>query len=136
MYNRYIPQADGSYRRSTQQDRSVHPGQKQNTMGQNVHQSKPTQEAARPPVQEGRPCRGEHDPHKPHCSPPVMPTPEPCREQIRQDETNVGSFLRRLLPREFDTGDLLIVLLILLMAGDCREEQNTALLTLVLYLFL
>lgn len=65
-----------------------------------------------------------------------MPTPEPCREQIRQDETNVGSFLRRLLPREFDTGDLLIVLLILLMAGDCREEQNTALLTLVLYLFL
>ena len=28
------------------------------------------------------------------------------------------------------------VLLLLLMAGDCQENQNTALLTLVLYLFL
>jgi hypothetical protein len=48
----------------------------------------------------------------------------------------VGSFLRQLLPKEFDTEDLLIVLLLLLMAGDCQENQNTALLTLVLYLFL
>lgn len=46
------------------------------------------------------------------------------------------SFLRQLLPKEFDTEDLLIVLLLLLMAGDCQENQNTALLTLVLYLFL
>ena len=35
-----------------------------------------------------------------------------------------------------DTGDLLIVLLLLLMAGDCPEDQNTALLTLAIYLFL
>lgn len=48
----------------------------------------------------------------------------------------MGGFLRQLLPKEFDTGDLLIVLLLLLMAGDCPEEQNTALLTLALYLFL
>ncbi len=45
-------------------------------------------------------------------------------------------FLRQLLPKEFETEDLLIVLLLLLMSGDCQENQNTALLTLVLYLFL
>ena len=46
------------------------------------------------------------------------------------------SFFRQLLPKEFEMEDLLIVLLLLLMAGDCQENQNTALLTLVLYLFL
>ena len=48
----------------------------------------------------------------------------------------MGAFLQNLLPGDFDTSDLLIVLLILLMAGDCQEDQNSALLTLVLYLFL
>jgi hypothetical protein len=41
--------------------------------------------------------------------------------------------LRRLLPKDFDTGDLFIVLLLLLMAGDSYDDQNTALLTLALY---
>ncbi len=48
----------------------------------------------------------------------------------------MGSFLKNLLPKDFDTEDLMIVLLLLLMAGDCQEDQNSALLTLVLYLFL
>lgn len=48
----------------------------------------------------------------------------------------IGNFLRQLLPKNFDTADLMVVLLLLLMAGDCPEEQNTALLTLALYLFL
>ena len=34
------------------------------------------------------------------------------------------------------TGDLMIVLLLLLMAGDCTEDRNTALLTLALYFFM
>jgi hypothetical protein len=48
------------------------------------------------------------------------------------------SFCRALpvMPKDFGTEDLLIVLLLLLMAGDCPEDQNTALLTLALYLFL
>ncbi len=41
-----------------------------------------------------------------------------------------------MLPADFDTEDLMIVLLLLLMSGQCREDQNTALLTLGLYLFL
>lgn len=48
----------------------------------------------------------------------------------------VGAFLRQLLPKDFDTGDLIVVLLLLLMSSDCKEDQNTALLTLALYLFL
>ncbi len=46
------------------------------------------------------------------------------------------SFLKQLLPKNFDTGDLFIVLLLLLMAGDCDEDKNTALLTLALYFFM
>ncbi len=45
-------------------------------------------------------------------------------------------FLRQLLPKDFDTGDLIVVLLLLLMAGDCPEDRNTALLTLALYFIL
>ena len=44
--------------------------------------------------------------------------------------------VKNLLPADFDTGDLIVVLLLLLMSGDCQEDQNWALLTLVLYLFL
>ena len=42
-------------------------------------------------------------------------------------------FLRQLLPKDFDTGDLIVVLLLLLMAGDCEEDRNHALLTIALY---
>ena len=51
-------------------------------------------------------------------------------------EDSISGFLKRLIPKDFDTGDLIVVLLLLLMAGDCADEQNTALLTLALYLFL
>lgn len=47
-----------------------------------------------------------------------------------------GDFLRRLLPKNLDTGDLLVILLLLLMAGDSAEDKNNALLTLALYLFM
>jgi hypothetical protein len=41
-----------------------------------------------------------------------------------------------LLPPNFDTGDLIIMLLLLLLAGDCEEDRTTAMLTIVLYLFM
>ena len=37
------------------------------------------------------------------------------------------------MPKDFDTADLLIIILLLLMAGDCEENRNNALLTLALY---
>ena len=96
MYNRYIPQNDGSYQRR--------------------HVTEPV--------------RPQHP--KPAPPPPEPPKPIPKPPQ----NTNVGGFLKNLLPKEFDTGDLIIVLLLLLMAGDCEEERNTALLTLALYFFM
>ena len=61
----------------------------------------------------------------PPSPPPKPPKPEPML-----------SFIRRLLPKGFDTGDLIVVLLMLLMAGDCEEERNNAMLTLAIYFFL
>ena len=49
---------------------------------------------------------------------------------------SVTGFLKQLLPKDFDTGDLIVVLLLLLMAGDKPEDKSTALLTLALYCFL
>ena len=53
-----------------------------------------------------------------------------------QSNKSISNFLKQLLPKDFDTSDLMIVLLLLIMSGDCAEDQNTALLTLVLYLFM
>ena len=86
----------------------------------------PQQEA---PCQQGQPC--------PHIQRPSRPQQRPQQPQSRPVERQgVGSFLKQLLPKDFDTEDLLIVLLLLLMSGDCDEDQNTALLTLALYLFM
>lgn len=49
---------------------------------------------------------------------------------------SVSGFLKNLLPPDFDTGDLIVVLLLLLLAGECIEDRTTAMLTLVLYLFM
>lgn len=106
MYNRYIPQSDGSYRKQPMPE-PVPPGQ--------PHQAVPP---------------GEVPALSPE-SPPPRPVPgNPPGHQ------NAGRFLKRLLPQGLDTGDLLIMVLLLLMAGDQPENKNTALLTLALYLFL
>ena len=129
MYNRYIPQPDGSYSR----------------------RQMPEQQKPSPPQAQWKPEPPPCPPQQPQ-QPPCVPKPRPAgqyhrRPQIpqpKQERTetchsqggSVTDFLRQLLPKDFDTGDLLIVLLLLLMAGDCQEEQNTALLTLALYLFM
>lgn len=109
MYNRYIPQPDGTYRRSR----------------------------VAPPVSAPPKCPPPKDP------PPCCPEPPPpcapeapthsCRKEYRD---SAAGFLRNLLPPDMDTGDLIVILLLLLLAGDCEEDRSTALLTLVLYLFM
>lgn len=113
MYNRYIPQSDGTYRRSRVADAPPKPG--------------PTPQAP-PPKPPTPPPKTE--PEKP-CPPPKSPRQMPLHQP-----KNVDSFLKNLLPADFDTGDLIIILLLLLLAGDCQEDRNTALLTIMLYLFL
>jgi hypothetical protein len=107
MYNRYIPQPDGSFRRNTAQDKSP-----------------------APPDTFVCPSR-EPEPFCPEPGHSEYPATKPagCGQGI-------GAFFRNLLPKGFDTADLLIVLLLLLMAGDSPEDQNSALLTLAIYLFL
>lgn len=100
MYNRYIPQQDGSHKRSRVEEQA---------------QTAPLQNP--------------------------LPPPEPPRQQSIPEHRpppagNITGFLRQLLPKDFDTGDLIVVLLLLLMAGDKPEDRNTALLTLALYCFL
>lgn len=109
MYNRYIPQDDGSYRKNRMPDQ----------------QQKKTQNVSAPPIRK-------------------TPQPEPSHPQkleqhhapVHSQGGSITGFLKQLLPKDFDTGDLLIVLLLLLMAGDCQDEQNHALLTLALYFFM
>ena len=101
MYNRYVPQPDGSYRRNRMQE---------------------AQRPVPPPVQQSaQPSRNER--------------PAPRRREPSAP-VSARSFLRKLLPGNLDTEDLLVVVLLLLMAGDCEDDRNSALLTLALYLFL
>ena len=99
MYNRYIPQQDGTHKRNRVEE--------------------PPRPASKPqPSAPDASCGGTNPGQTP---PPPM---------------NIGGFLKNLIPRDFDTGDLIVVLLLLLMAGDKPEDKNTALLTLALYCFL
>lgn len=101
MYNRYIPQSDGSYHR-----KSVN------------HQTEKNQKP------------------KPASQPERLPLPQQRPESNNPQDTGITGFLKQLLPKEFDTGDLLIILLLLLMAGDNEDEKSNALLTLALYFFM
>ena len=100
MYNRYIPNNDGSYHR--------HP----------IPDTQPVTQV----------------PPSPQPTPPASTTPPPPAKPTVSGSP--AGFLKNLLPKNFDIGDLIVVLLLLLMAGDCEEDQNTALLTLALYFFL
>lgn len=119
MYNRYIPQPDGSYRRSRVGDKVV-----------------PIQQPMRhhkPPV-----VLEEHIEENHYIPEEIPEYKEPRHTGLppSKQEKSITGFLKQLLPKGLDTGDLLIILLLLLMAGDSSEEQNTAMLTLAFYLFM
>ena len=92
------------------------------------------------PVHRQEPVEPEHcaeAPQEPVCAPPPPKRTTPPKQTARsRQETAAGDFLRRLLPQDLDTGDLIVILLLLLMAGDCQEDRNTALLTLAIYMFM
>lgn len=121
MYNRYIPQPDGSYKK-----KQVAEPRRQSPQSQQARPQKQKPEPTPPP----KPC---HEPPPiiiPDCNPTVCPKQTTCRQN------NLTDFFKHLLPKNMDTADLLIILLLLLMAGDCEEDKNTALLTLALYFFM
>lgn len=122
MYNRYIPQNDGTYRRSRMQEPAPQPPRPPAPPDKEPETLSPPPPEA-PPCRTGQPCA--------HMRPPRPVPPKPQSPPV-----SVGAFLRQLIPAGFDSEDLMVVLLLLLMAGDCREDSNSALLTLFLYLFL
>ena len=105
MYNRYIPQPDGSYQRRRMEEPRL----------EHAHHTPPPEPPCPPPQPDTPPCT------------PSVPQPPAC------PQTGSGNFLRQLLPRDFDTGDLMVIILLLLIAGDCETERSNALLTLALY---
>ena len=117
MYNRYIPQSDGTYQRRRMQEHPV---------------PAPEPPSPKAPVPLAPPCPTPEPPQ------PNRPAPRPMSRPFREPEPAPGipEFLKQLLPKGLDAGDLLVIVLLLLMSGDCRDDQNWALLTLMLYLFL
>lgn len=129
MYNRYIPQSDGTFRRSTVPEKLP--------QAPNPVRKDPPPRPPQPSAQ----TQPDKNPQQPQRKPesrqrPGGQRPNPCPILREQKEASASSFLRNLLPRDLDTGDLLIIVLLLLMAGDHPEEQNNALLTLAIYLFM
>lgn len=128
MYNRYVPQSDGSYCRTRVPD-------------------SPPRQAAMPQLRKNIPTN--HEPKESVVEninpvPPPCPKPSGCARNIQRKPaqqnpscgSSVGSFLKQILPKNFDTADLIVVLLLLLISADNAEDQNNALLTLALYLFM
>lgn len=118
MYNRYIPQSDGTYRRNKMQEQ---PGRHPQSPP-----PKPRQETCPAPPPVDPPC-------EPAQSEPQIRS---CPKKNSGNPDSITGFFKQLLPKNLDTADLLIIILLLLMAGDCEESRNNALLTLALYFFL
>lgn len=76
----------------------------------------------------------KHSISDPPC--PPTPPPEPPQFHTPSGSGNIGHFLGNLLPAGLDTEDLIVVLLLLLISGDCKDGSNTALITMLIYLFL
>lgn len=134
MYNRYIPQPDGSYRRRPVQEAR-----------QNPQRQTPPQRPTPPPPPPSEPPQHEPPRNEPPRNEPPRKNPQhtehpldcPRQESLAHIGTPraepVSGFLRQLIPKDFDTGDLIIVLLLLLIAGDDPPCRSNALLTLALY---
>ena len=54
----------------------------------------------------------------------------------REEPCSAVSFLQSLLPKNMDTGDLLMLLILLLLIQDGSEDAPTALLTIALFFLL
>ena len=140
MYNHYIPQSDGSHRRSSVPDSRRPPQRPQNPPQRPEQRQEPRHNSQPEPRRDSRPephrdPRPEPKPEPPRCD--AQPEPLPCPQPPRKDGDCEGlwSFLKGLLPREIDTADLMILFLLLLMNKDA-EDSLSPMLTLALYFLL
>ena len=123
MYNRYIPQGDGTYQRSRlPESRPPRPPRPRPPELPKPAPPPCTPECPDPPAEQ--PC----PPDRPK---PPVPCPPP-----REEPCSAVSFLQSLLPKNMDTGDLLMLLILLLLIQDGSEDAPTALLTIALFFLL
>ena len=64
-----------------------------------------------------------------------LPFRMPSASPVYGGDGVVQNFLSGLLPQSFDTEDMIIILLLLLL-GNAGKDHNNAFLTLIIYLFL
>lgn len=124
MYNRYIPQPDGTFRRSRIPD----PPEPENIVSQQADNFEKKSNPPPPPVRQ--PAYDRHP-----YGPPRRSMPAAIRNR-QNTGPSISGFLKGLLPQNFDAEDLMVVLLLLLMSGNNSNDQNAAMLTLGIYLFL
>lgn len=136
MYNRYVPQSDGTFRKSRVPEAQKAAPRKPSPPPKPPEKpclSRPLgKPSARPPMTYRR-----QPPRPGSClNKPAEPVPEKGETCPPGKEGGIGSFLRQLLPKGLCTEDIFVILLLLFMRGNNEEGKNDALLTLVIYLFL
>lgn len=106
MYNRYTPRQDGSFHRNRVPDSG---------------EGSPTRHNA--PASPGTAADGAFSPQPP-CSKESPSQPLP---------SSASGFFSGLLPKNMDTGDLLMLLILLLLLCDGSENAPNPLLTIALF---
>lgn len=106
MYHRYMPTGNGQYRRQDIPDRKPAPP------------VPPTMPAPEPPI-----------PPPPPMPPPIPAPPPPPRPPLPIP------FLEKLLPG-VDSGDLLLLLIMLLLLSEGTEDATSVVMTLAIFLML
>lgn len=106
MYNRYTPRQDGGFHRDRVPEASE-PARNHPQSPQRQNHNTPEHPAGEQP---------------PQCCPAPYPMP-----------SSASGFLSGLLPRNMDTGDLLMLLILLLLLNDGSESAPDPLLTIALF---
>lgn len=106
MYHRYMPDGNGQYRRQDVPDRKPAPPQ--------------------PPI----PAPPQREP-----APPFSPPPPQSPPPLASLGLNPVSFLEKLFPG-MDSGDLLLLLIMLLLLSEGTEDAVSTVMTLAIFLIL
>lgn len=139
MYNRYVPQGDGTFQRNQMPDAPPRP----TVSARQQSQRRQSTLDAPPPL--STPQSGSHMPPQPE--PPHRESqPEaavPRQRSIPQEDRgpqplnqNASAFFSRFLPKNMDSGDLLMLMILLLLLSDGDEDAPPVLLTIALYFLL
>lgn len=141
MYHRYMPTENGQYRRQavqespvrTQQPQKQEPPQRQSPSRQErqAHAAVPPQSTQpEAPSANQAQCR----PTQPRPAQPSCPAELPCKPE-RCDGRPRLPFLERLFPN-IDSGDLLLILVLLFLMAEGNEDSEQIVLTLLICLLL